>query len=236
MNAWEWLWAWGRDPAVWEWLRPTAAALLGAFVGGLFTLWGQRQSASQQVAREEAESVKRRGEALRDQSREDAKLLFAEFTALHRAIQTSELSFGNHVDGHTWIPEWNDIWTRERSLDLDVRARLLTDPIIREQVQRLVEYLDRAPLYSDGGDGEFDSPLDTNLHYMVGQLSAEGVELLGAYLRGDSHATVRQRMWDDLAECDRAFVKWQEYVTARMEAQADDYEQEFLRRQAEERS
>lgn len=132
VTYWDWLWAWVRDPVVWDWVRTTGAALLGALIGGLFTLWGQRQSAAQQIARESEASVRQRHDSLRDQSIADAKLLFAEFTALHRDIQVSELELGNYIDGHTWLPSWNKLWTKARSLDMDVRARLLTDELIRD--------------------------------------------------------------------------------------------------------
>ena len=231
VTFWDWLWAWTRDPVVWDWVRTTGAALLGALIGGLFTLWGQRQSAAQQVAREDAASKRHRLDALRDQSRDDAKTLFVAFTELHREIQTAPLTIGQHMNGQLWAPEWGKLWTRNRSLDLDVRARLLTDPDTRIKVQALVGYLDSASDFADGGDGGFPSPLSTNLHYMVSQLSAEGVELMGAYLRGEEHVTTRQPMWDDLARATMAYAEWEDYEIARMEALAEEQAEDIMRQE-----
>ncbi|MGW9114779.1 hypothetical protein [Microbacterium sp. NPDC055683] len=225
MNLWDWLWAWTRDPEVWEWLRPTGAALLGALVGGLFTLWGQRQSAAQVADRETKAADRVRYETLRDQSREEAHKLFTGFTELHRDIQDSPWTFSQIANGRHWASHWREIWTKDRSLDLDVRARLLTDAETRRQVQKLVWYLDSAENNADGPFaqyGEFRSPLDTNLRYMVEQLSAEGIELLGAYLRGERYETTREVMWRDLAAAETAYIEWEADHFARMEAQAEE--------------
>lgn len=230
---WDWnvLWWWVADDAVWEWLRPLGAALLGAVIGGSFTLWGQARATREQAARDAAAADRARTEVLRDHSREDAKVLFVAFTELHREIQSSVLTFAQHMNGQHWAADWGKIWTRSRSLDLDVRARLLTDPSIRARVQELVKYLDSAVDYADGGDGGFRSPLTTNLHYMVSQLSAEGLEVVGAYLRGEGHSTTRQEMWDDLARADSMYREWEEYEVARMEALAEEQEEDILRQE-----
>jgi hypothetical protein len=141
------------------------------------------------------------------------------------------LSLAQHVNGQHWAADWSKIWTRSRSLDLDVRARLLTDSSIRAEVQELVKYFDSAVDYADGGDGGFRSPPNTNLHYMVSQLSAEGVEVMGAYLRGEGHSTTRQKMWDELARADSTYREWEAYEIARIDALAEEQEQDILRQE-----
>ena len=48
MTFWDWLWAWTRDPVVWDWFRPALAALAGAIIGGAIAAGQANAAASQQ--------------------------------------------------------------------------------------------------------------------------------------------------------------------------------------------
>lgn len=230
MTWWDSLWAWSRDAAVWDSLRPAFAALIGALVGGLFTLWGQRRASTTQITRDEKAALREEDIRRRDQARADARALFEDFTQLHREIQEAPASIGQQAGLSSWRKEWKAIWTRERSLVLDVRARLVPDDASRRLVQELVQLLDLAGDVSGGYEAAGNPvALSTPLHYVVSQLSAEGIEVMGAYLRGATHATTRQQMWDDMRRARSDLADWQQHEVDRAEAMAEEYAEELER-------
>lgn len=230
MTWWDWLWAWSRDAAVWNSLRPAFAALIGALVGGLFTLWGQRRASIAQVTRDENAALREEDIRRRDQARADARALFEDYTELHREIQEAPASLGQQAGLSSWHKEWRAIWTRERSLVLDVRARLVPDDATRQLVQEVVQLLDLAGTVSGGFEAAGNPvALSTPLRYVVSQLSAEGIEVMGAYLRGATHATTRQQMWDDLRRARSDLADWEQREVDRAEALAEEYAAELER-------
>lgn len=218
---WNTLWWWSTDAAVWEWLRPLGAALFGAVVGGSFTLWGQTRAASEQASRDAAAADRKRADELRDQSRADAVRLFTDFTELHKDIRNTPSTFGDWVDGRHWVPKWREIWTDDRSLDIEVRARLLTDQDIRAQVQTLIYYLDRAARYTDNGPGTYQPDGTFSIQFFVEHLADEGVAVMGAYLRGEAHTTLKEPVWVNLRKVEANFEAWEEYEIERAQAAAE---------------
>jgi sugar phosphate isomerase/epimerase len=93
---------WMQDGEVWEWLRVVFAALLGAVVGGFFTLSGQKREAKAQSKRE-----------ARAQSIADLRGLFESFVKLGQDIDDAPRTMG-HILGRPWRREWRLIWTRQR--------------------------------------------------------------------------------------------------------------------------
>ncbi|EYT59709.1 hypothetical protein [Microbacterium sp. UCD-TDU] len=220
--AWDWnmLWWWVADDAVWEWLRPLGAALLGAIVGGSFALWGQIRAGREQAVRDTATADRARADALRDQSRAEAMQLFTDFTELHRDIRNTPSTFADWADSRHWVPKWRDLWTDDRSLDIEVRARLLTDEDTRAQVQTVVYYLDRAARYAATGPGTYSPHGGFSIQYYVKHLADEGVAVVGAYLRGEPHATLREATWVNLRKVEAAYDEWEEYEVERAEQAA----------------
>ncbi|MEV7797472.1 hypothetical protein AB0O14_00130 [Microbacterium foliorum] len=222
MTFWDWLWAWTRDPVVWDWLRPAFAALAGALVGGGFTLWGQRQSAHVQRERDKDAWTREQVASSHERAREDARKLFEDFTDLHREIQESPS--GIRLPPRTrWETEWKKIWNRSRSLSLDVRARLIPDDVVRGQVQELVQFLGIASEVSgDSWEGNVVR-VPTPLLSIVTQISAEGIDVMGAYLRGAPHASTRDAFWDEMRRTSRDYDQWVDGEIARNEAMYEEW-------------
>lgn len=61
---------------------------------------------------------------------------------------------------------------------------------------------------------------------MVSQISGEGVEVIGAYLRGEAHTTTRARMWADLEIAAQAYADWDAYQAARAEEMNEERERQ----------
>lgn len=228
MTFWDWLWAWTRDAEALGWLRTVIAGVVGALIGGLFSLWGQARQARNQMALQKLqfESERESGDArweldrraaARIQSLEVARELFEHFTALQRSIQAAKPTLSEIVQTASWGPKWREIWTEESSLNLDVRARLIADEDTRQEVQRIVQYLDRASSVS----------LDTSacgfvrmrLREIVGHLTAEGIEFMGAYIRGDIHVTKRPTLRPLLDAGWIAYGEWEDNEIRRAESE-----------------
>jgi hypothetical protein len=161
---WEWATAWTRDDSVWEWVRAGAAALIGAVIGGVFTLRGQRraeitQEASQRREFEEtrtAAAIASDRERLAnawDRSLENASELFEDFTALHRAVRDAPKKKADLIGGTVW-EQWDLIWDYEKALQFDVRTRLIADDPTRLTLQRIVWLLDRSDQLTAGYNPE----------------------------------------------------------------------------------
>jgi hypothetical protein len=222
VTFWDWLWAWTRDPVVWDWFRPALAALAGAIVGGAFTLWGQRQSASGQKKRDDEAWVRAQTAQRHERAREDARKLFEDFTDLHREIQETP-SGVLRKPRTSFHDDWKVIWDRSRSLTMDVRARLVPDDDTRGKVQELVHFLDIADEVAADGWGGVPVKVSPGLEYLVLQVSAEGIEILGAYLRGAAPETHRQQVWDELRQASVDYAAWEIREVQRLEADAADW-------------
>ena len=100
------------------------------------------------------------------------------------------------------------------SLDLDVRSRLMVDAQARAEVQKLVAYLDEATeLTADSGHPHV---LAVRLQVAVGQLTAEGIEVIGAYIRDEPDVSERGLMFEALEKAHSDYEDWQ----TRLEAEA----------------
>lgn len=214
-----------------DWFRTVLAAFLGAMVGGLFTLWGQQaQSKAARVlqtsqfeadtAADEKRWEHERKVDARAGSLADARQLFEEFTILHRACQTAKPSINESIKQASWGPKWKLIWTEDQSLDMDVRARLITDPAIRDAVTELVRNMDSiSNLTAD--DSHYPNRLALRLRDAALHLTAEGVEILGAYIRNDPHESKRTDLLNALRKTRAGFGEWEQYVEDRAIAAAE---------------
>jgi len=209
MNIWDWLWAWGRDDAVWTWVRTVFAALLGALIGGLFTLWGQSRQAKVQRDTLETQRVEDRKNSAHAQSLVAAHDLFEGFTDAHRQVQHAKPTIGDYATGADWSPHWNGIWTEDVSLDLDVKASLIADPDARAQVKRIVDLLDQAK--NVARESHYPTALKIGLREIVGQLTAESIDVLGAYIRNEPHDSKRAAMFEALDTSVANYDKWEEH-------------------------
>jgi hypothetical protein len=227
VELWSWLWAWGRDPEVWNWLRPALSALAGAAVGGWFTLGGQRKAAALQAARDEKAWERERAVERRQLARDDARALLEDFTDLRR--QVDHLSTGiRFVDRGVAVKAWGDIWTRPRSLKAAVRAGLLPDAEVRAEVQGLVALLDYADEISV--ENRVPSPGTAHsLRSLVSALAAEGTEVMAAYLREEKHETTRADLLDEIRRASVAWDAWVEREVENAEALAAEWAESIRR-------
>jgi hypothetical protein len=210
------------------------AALVGATIGGLFTAWGQARQfrAQSEFQRDQSESsnaaalaqwTREQDASDRAESLDVARELFEKFTELHRAVQRDKPTFSEILQETGWGPKWETIWNPEVSLDIDVRARLISDERTRQTVQRLVELLDSVDsLTSDSG---YPTAVIVRLQHAAGQLTAEGIEVMGAYIRHQPHESERGVMLESLEKARERFDSWHESMAeegiARSEAEAE---------------
>ena len=227
---WDFFWAWTGDDVVWSWVRTASAALFGAVAGGAFTLLGQaRQAKSQQALQTiqldaEAERTNARWERDRlDSAHRDslgaAHELFEGFTAVQRSIQAERASLGDIVSGASWGPKWKRIWTADVSLDLDVGARLIVDDVARGEVQRIVTLLDQVSDVT--ADSQNYGALNMGLQEAAGHLSAEAIEVIGAYLRRVNHKSDRGEFMTALEKARIKYGEWEDYEVERQIAAAE---------------
>lgn len=221
VTTWEWIWAWTGDSDFWAWARTLAAALLGVSIGGLFTVWGlARQSKSvsrlqraQFAAASDAAAAQWEQEqvaAARLVSLVVARELFERFVDLHRGIQREQPSLSEVVRGDSWEQKWEAIWSEEVSLEIDVRARLIVDEETRTAVQVLVVHLDA--IVSVTSDAGYPTALPVRLQEAAAQLTAEGIEVMGAYIRGQPHVSDRRSMLEALDQAEKRFEGFQNAV------------------------
>jgi len=224
-----------QDGAFWSWFRTLFAALLGALVGGLFTLWGQARAARSQIAAQvmrdavEEQRTTTAWERTQDaqaraDSLDEARRLHRSFSALHGELQGNDLSVNEVIRGVDWQPRWRTIWTPERSLDLDITSDLIRDEAARAQVQRVLKLLDNARDISlDGWPGATRYPLRT----LALNLSALGTKIVAAYLRRDpppeEYETTMAALEDNL----KRFEEWQDDQVRRAEAAAEAREDDW---------
>ncbi|MCZ0710565.1 hypothetical protein OYT00_11190 [Microbacterium paraoxydans] len=225
MTFWDWLWAWTRDPIVWDWVRTTGAALIGALIGGLFTLGGQRQSMLIQSSRDKAAWVRTQDASRYDRSREDARKLFEDFAMLAREIQNKGETWAQLQGDETWADDWKSIWTTNRSLAFDVRARLLPDPDVRSAILELLDFLDSAPNLSTD-DGHPSPGLKVGVRTVVQLATAESIDVMSGFLRGDPYATTRAESLDVLRQASKLYSEWEDHMIASSDAAAENWARE----------
>lgn len=192
----EW-WAFLNDDEFWEWLRVLLAALLGALVGGLFTIRAQAVQAKidreaqeqREIAADKRESARITAESrerLRAESMREVRELVVTFTSVHRDVQPFADSGATtkNPDADPVRRAWESrIWPSERSLEVDVVSLLIWDAQTRGYMRRIVRALDYAPKFARGG-----SPESTGheLAFVAGQLTSVAIEILGSYMRDES--------------------------------------------------
>lgn len=205
-GLWYIVW-WTQDEAVWEWVRTVAAALLGAVIGGLFTLRGQTRAAKQQLDRDEKARQAALEDARREDTKADARALFESFIDLERAISDADRTFAQMIGEQAWYPTWKTIWTKERRRVIRAQAGLIPDRTTRESLTQVVYFLNRAR--DQSAEGNWPGAPDRNLYHLVQALASEGTEIVEAYLRRDPFVTRRIGFIDRLAQTDAEFDTWQ---------------------------
>jgi hypothetical protein len=173
----------GHDDVVWAWVRTVFAALLGALIAGLFTLWGQSRQAKVQRDSVESQRAEDRKNSAHAQSLEAAHDLFEGFTGVHRQVQHAKPTISDYVSGADWSPHWDGIWSEDVSLNLDVKASLIANPDARAQVKRIVGRLDQAK--DVARESHYPTALSIGLREIAVQLTAEGIQVVGAYIRNE---------------------------------------------------
>ncbi|WP_194397120.1 hypothetical protein [Microbacterium atlanticum] len=158
----------------WEALVAGLAALIGAVVGGLFAIWAQAREARAQAARDREAREHDRAEARRADGMADCRAILAEFIELRRLTPTIQNDSG----------AWRRIWTSDRQDALHLRAGLIPDDRTRKAVSRLLEHIDRAPVFAKGSS---DWPgAIWELGELVDLLLKKAVQIMNAYVRGDA--------------------------------------------------
>ncbi|UUT36392.1 hypothetical protein [Microbacterium elymi] len=99
---------WTQNEDISEWLRTVAAALLGALIGGFFTLAGQSRSAKHQSHRDEKAREAAVADARREDTKADVRALFESFIDLERSISDAERTFGQMISQRALVPSLED--------------------------------------------------------------------------------------------------------------------------------
>ncbi|MDF2918358.1 MAG: hypothetical protein K0S70_2575 [Microbacterium sp.] len=204
---------WTQDKAVWEWVRTVAAALLGAVIGGLFTLRGQARAAKQQADRDETAREAALEAARREDTKADARALFESFIDLERAISDADRTFSQMIGEEAWYPAWKTIWTKERRRVMRAQAGLLPDRGTRERVTKVIYFLNQAR--NQSVEGNWPGVPDRDLFRLVEALASEGTEIVEAYLRRDPFETRREGFVEKLEKTDAEYNEWQRDVLER---------------------
>lgn len=191
------VWAFLYDDAFWDWFRPLAAALLGALVGGAFTILAQRAQGERdriaQAERDKAVDERQaamiaadRASRLRAETMRDVRGLVKIFASVHRVVQQYDgvQSVTKNPERHPVVVRWDDeIWSVDRSLHADILSLTILDETTRNDIRRCIRALDYAPEFT--GSGQPD-PATFTLHRVAGQVTTAALELLGSHLRGEA--------------------------------------------------
>lgn len=158
-------------------------------------------------------------------AREDARKLFEDFTILAREIQDAEESWPQILGRESWAKDWKKIWTLNRSLAFDVRARLLPVSEVREAVLELVNLLDAASDIS-AEEGHPAPGLSVSIRRIVQIVTAEGIDVMSGYLRGDAYATTRSESLSTLRKAKTLYDDWEADEIERSNAAAEQWAEE----------
>lgn len=180
-----------------DWLTPTiaaGAALLGAIVGGLFTLWSQAREASAQRSRDAETSRHQREVRQIERSEGDVRTALQLFLDCRQALREEEL-IQREVLGPDLVGWDSAQFLSPHVRRLNAAVLLVPDPNVRAQTTWIVEHLLSATHFVDDAQGfEEDSVCRLRLTDVLRKLLGHGVELLAAEIRGDSFVAPR----DDL--------------------------------------
>lgn len=197
-----WLW-WTQN----EGIRVLFVGLLGAIIGGGFTYLGQWQ------ARRAAIEDRRR-----DQTAEDARALFKSFVRLLEDIEGADYDI-THQMGKSWRKPWRAIWTGPRATTIRVQGELLADPKVRKHLSEVVQFLDNAVDISN--EGRFGTKV--GLRRLVLALAADGIEVLGTYLRHDPFANPHAKLFAALRKVMHDQAKWEAHEIEASDVAAEEY-------------
>lgn len=211
---------WTADEDVWIWIRTAAAALIGALIGGLFSLRGQVRAEKAQARRDEKAREQQMQDARRSALDEKNMVLHARFTELLSTIDTSGETIQQMAGAAPWRDEWKAIWTYERRTAIRTEADFLTDPSIRQHVLDVIRFLNQAVDLS--WEGAWPGAPSRNLKRVVGLLAAEGAESIATYLRREPLATRRSEFLATLQRENANYTKWEEAAVHASERAAEE--------------
>ncbi|WP_157543621.1 hypothetical protein [Microbacterium sp. CCH5-D1] len=201
---------WAQDANVWAAILSFAIGLVGAVVGGWFTLAAAKRARKQQI-----EDMRR---AAADQ---DARSLHTKFVDLMNTVDNAPSNFAVAIGAVSWYPEWKLVWTRQLRTELRVGADVIPDADARNALTTVIGHLNNAEDHSR--DGAWPGRPSRDLRGLVGSLAAEGVAILSAYRRGDQHATSRQALLDKLANEAKDHAIWEARSEAASERAAEEW-------------
>lgn len=188
---------WLQAPVLWEWTRTAGAALLGAVVGGAFTIWAQALEARAQARRDITSRASEAAEARRADVRDDARALFRAYIDLSEEISRSS-STDDGGGSAAWAEAWFRIYSQERRAAIRVLTGLIPDAEIREFLAKVNHYTFFAEDYSARGNK--GSRFRYDHRNLVRFLTLDAIDAMASYLRGDRYESQRLGMWAQFDE------------------------------------
>lgn len=196
-----------------------AVALVGALVGGGFTIGAQMLSAWNQAKVEESRHTAERSMAeeqwVRDtgmRAREvlhpDVRDLLEEFTSVHRELEAAVPNFAQTMGRTSWLEEWSKVWTNERSLKLDVYRELILDEDSRNALKRVCALLDGASNITD--EAFTGKPPARDLRTLGMNLSSSGIGIVALYLRNEPYLPKDEPHWAVFEQRLAKYSAWEE--------------------------
>ncbi len=201
---------WARDAKVWASILSFAIGLVGAVVGGWFTLAAAKRARDQQIE-----------DARRTAADQDVRSLHAKFVELMSAVDQTPENFAVALGAVSWYPDWKAIWTRQLRTELRVSTDVIPDASAREALTAVIEHLNDARDHSR--DGIWPGRPSRDLRRLVGMLAAEGVDILSAYRRGDKHITSRKDLLEKLTSEAKEYAAWEAHSEAASERAAEEW-------------
>ncbi|WP_157580237.1 hypothetical protein [Plantibacter sp. Leaf314] len=209
-ETWFILWFLG-DPVFWDWARTLGAAALGAGATAFFASGAQKAQFRQQLDAQTKQWGNERDAKVIDDSMADARKLVEDFTSVHREIQQHEGSVGAIFGKDSYPEAWSKIWTKERSLKIDVASEYIVDDRTRSEIGRIVRILDQAgDITSEGWHGRSTM----SLRRLTLNVTSAAITELGAYIRHAERSTVNDTHLDTLV---RIAAAYDDYIDMEIE-------------------
>ena len=212
------------------------SALLGALIGGGFSLGGQFIAGRIQSRVQRAKEISDRALAdakwerdseaqTRAALHDDVRDILEELTAVHRELEAAVPTFAEAMGKESWEKRWPAIWTDERSLKIGVMRELILDEDARDALKRVVKLLDQSPnITSPSYPGRVAGE---ELRVLGMKLASSGIGIVAPYLRNERYTTTDEEYWKPLETAASQYKEWEAEQERR--ASEDDYHREQAR-------